>query len=202
MSSVRRASNFSRSGLIIRCPAVGRKPILSPAHRVAQVCDANALDHRRVAKNGWHAGEAVEESNSGAKKECRDVDVEFVEEPGIQALLDGVRAVDPDGLPGGGGFRLAYGALDAVGHEVDSRIGSRPSGGDLVGQYECRPPSVMAIPAMGDVGNSASSGRRGSTDKPPLRWRLPRRNGATIWRRGAAGDGSPVTEGNSHRRTR
>jgi hypothetical protein len=63
---------------------------------------ADALDHRRVAKDGWRAGEVVEESNSGAKKNRRDVDVDFVEEASIQTLLDGVSAVDPNRLPGGG----------------------------------------------------------------------------------------------------
>lgn len=42
-------------------------------------------------------GEVVEESNSGAEKYCRDVDVDFVEETSIQQLLDGVSAVDPNG---------------------------------------------------------------------------------------------------------
>ena len=54
------------------------------AYWVAQVCNANARDHRRVTKDDWHAGEAVEESNSGAKKNRRDVDVEFVEEASVQ----------------------------------------------------------------------------------------------------------------------
>ena len=64
------------------------------------MCNADARDHRRVAKDGWPAGEVVEESNSGAKKNRRDVDVDFVEEASIQALLDGVSAVDPNGLRG------------------------------------------------------------------------------------------------------
>ncbi len=102
----------------------------------------------------------VEESNSGAKKNRRDVDVDFVEEASIQELLDGVSAVDPNGLPGGGCFRLVHGAFDAVGHEVDSRVGSRPSGGDVVGQYECWSPSVISAPAVGDL-ESASPGERG-----------------------------------------
>ena len=84
------------------------------------MCNADAPDHRRVAKDGWRGGEAVEESNSGAKKYRREVDVDFVEEASIQALLDGVSAVDPNGLPGGGGFGLVHGAFDAVGYEVDS----------------------------------------------------------------------------------
>ena len=53
-------------------------------YRVAQVCNPDARDHRRIAKDGWRAGEVVEESNSGAKKNRRDVDVDFVEEPSIQ----------------------------------------------------------------------------------------------------------------------
>ncbi len=61
-------------------------------YRVVQVCNADAPDHRRVAKDDWRAGEAVEESNSGAKKNRRDVEVDFVEEPSIQQLLDGVGA--------------------------------------------------------------------------------------------------------------
>lgn len=59
------------------------------AHWVAQVCDADAGDHSRVAKDGWRAGQVVKESNSGAKKNRRDVDVNFVEEASIQALLNG-----------------------------------------------------------------------------------------------------------------
>ncbi len=103
---------------------------------VAQVGNADPLDHRRVAKDGWRTGEVVKESNSGAKQNRRDVDVDFVQEAGIQELLDGVSAVNPNGLPGGGGFRLAHGAFDAVGHEVDSRVGVRPSVGDVVGKDE------------------------------------------------------------------
>src|SRR4051794_30225442 len=109
-----------------------RSPYRRRSYPVAQVCNADARDHRRVAENGWRAGEAVEESNPGAKEYRRNVDVDLVEEAGIQKLLDGVRAVDRNGLPGGGGFGLLHGAFDAVGHEVDSRVGSRPTGGDVV----------------------------------------------------------------------
>ena len=135
------------------------------AYWVAQVCNADARDHRRVAKDGWRAGEVVKESNSGAKKNRRDVDVDFVEEPSIQALLDGVSAVDPNGLPGGGGFGLVHGAFDAVGHEVDRRVGSRPSGGDVVGKDECWSPSVISSPALGDV-ERASTGEHGTKFGP------------------------------------
>ena len=92
---------------------------LGIANRVAQVCHADTWDHPRVTKDDWRAGKVVEESNAGAKKDRRDVDAEFVEEAGVQALLDGVGAVNPNGLPGSGGFGLAHRAVDAVGHEVD-----------------------------------------------------------------------------------
>ena len=55
-------------------------PGLRLAHWVAQVCNADTRDHRRVAKNGWRAGEVVKESNSRAKEHHHDVDVDVVEE--------------------------------------------------------------------------------------------------------------------------
>ena len=100
--SPRRSSRLSEKGC-----GVG----LRFAYWVAQVCNADARDHRRVAEDGWRAGEVVEESNSRAEKNRRDVDVDLVEETGIQELLDGVSAVDPNGLPGGGSFGLLHGAF-------------------------------------------------------------------------------------------
>lgn len=78
------------------------------------MCYADARDHSRVAKNDWRAGEVVEESNSGTKKNRHDVDVNFVEEASIQALLDSVGAVDPNGLPAGGEFCLVHGTFDVL----------------------------------------------------------------------------------------
>ena len=98
------------------------------------MCNADARDHRRVAKDGWRAGEVVEESNSGAKKNRRDVDLELVEEASIQQLLDRVSAVDPNGLPGGGGLGLVHGAFDAVGHVSRLELGS----GAVAMRYEPR----------------------------------------------------------------
>src|SRR4029077_689671 len=118
-------------------------------HWVAQVRNADALGHRGVAEDGWHTGEMIGAPNSGAKENRRDVDVELVDKASGQALLDGVSAVDPNGLPGGGGFGLVHRAFDAVGHEVDTRVGSRPSGGDVMGEDECGSPSVISAPALG-----------------------------------------------------
>ena len=101
--------------------------------------NADSLDHRRAAKKGWRAGEVVKESNSGAEKNGRDVDIELVEKAGIHQLLDGVSSVDPDGLPRGGGFGLLHGTFEAVSHEVDRRVGSRPSGGDVMVRTKAGP---------------------------------------------------------------
>src|SRR6476620_5692993 len=90
------------------------------AYWVAQVGNADALNHRRVAKDGWRAGEGVEDVHTGAKKNRRDVDADFVEEASVQERLDGVTAVDANGLSAGGGLGLLHGAFNAVGHEVDS----------------------------------------------------------------------------------
>ena len=87
--------------------------------------------------------------------------MDFVEEASIQELPDGISGVDPNGLPAGRRLGLVHGAFEAIGHEVDRRVGSRPSGGDVVGKYECRPPGVSAAPPFGFV-ESASAGEHGT----------------------------------------
>src|SRR5262249_30653445 len=101
------------------------------------------------------------ESNAGAKKHRREVDVDFIEEVRIQQLLDGIGAMDPNGLSGGRSSRLVHGALDAVGHEVDRRIRSRPSGGHVVGEYTGWSPRVVAVPAVGEC-ERAATGEHGA----------------------------------------
>ncbi len=70
------------------------------AYLVAQACNADARDHRWVAKHERRAGEAVEQPDSGAKKNRRDVDVAIVERASIQALLDGASSPGvPNAVP-------------------------------------------------------------------------------------------------------
>ncbi len=93
------------------------------------MCNADAWDHGGVAEDDWGAGEVVEESNSGAEKNRCDVDVDFVEESSVEALLDGVGAVDSNGLPASCSFGLVDSGFDTVGDEVHSRVGRcHPSG--------------------------------------------------------------------------
>jgi hypothetical protein len=54
--------------------------------------------------------------------------------------------VDPNGLPGGRGLGVAHCAFDAGGHEVDGRVGSRPSGGDVMAKDERWSPRVISWP--------------------------------------------------------
>ena len=96
--------------------------------------NADARDHRRVAKDGWRDGEVVEESNSGAKKNRRDVDVDFVEETGIQELLDGVSAVDPGDAAAREPARAGIGRVIAV---------PRPAGDWLTGTSSAEQDSDM-----------------------------------------------------------
>jgi len=97
---------------------------------------------------------------SGAKKNRRDVDVDFVEEPSIQQLLDGVGAVDANGLPGGGGFGLAHGAFDASITKCTVELGrGHPAG--TWWSVRMRVPSVVSAPAVGDV-EGASAGQHGT----------------------------------------
>jgi hypothetical protein len=46
-----------------------------------------------VAEDNWGCGEMVEEPNSGAEKERGNVDVDFVKQSSVEALLDDVGAV-------------------------------------------------------------------------------------------------------------
>lgn len=89
---------------------------------VAQVGDAEAGDHGRIAEDDRSAGKVIEESNAGAEQDGGEVDVDFIDQSGVEALLDGIRAVNAHGFPGDGG-------CDAVGDKVDGRTGTRPSAG-------------------------------------------------------------------------
>jgi hypothetical protein len=74
-----------RHGVNLMASAYSSPQELHLPYWVAQVRNADARDHRRVAKDGWRAGEVVEESNAGAKKNRRDVDADFVEEAAFRS---------------------------------------------------------------------------------------------------------------------
>ena len=65
---------------------IGRKwfAMLGAMDRIAHVRDANTLNHPRIAERRRHAREMIEKSNSGPKKNGRDVDMDFIEQPAVQ----------------------------------------------------------------------------------------------------------------------
>src|SRR3712207_243596 len=77
-------SSKSRYCLVSRSMPPFRGPGLRLAHRVTQVRDADARYHLRVAEEGGRAFEAFEESDSRAEQHRRDVNVDLVEESGVQ----------------------------------------------------------------------------------------------------------------------
>ena len=111
--------------------------------------DADTGDDGRIAEEGGRVREVVEESYSPAKQHGREIDVNRIEQPGVQALLNRLSAVYSHRLRGGGRFRPGDGAFDAVGHELDRRAGPRPPVGHLMGDDERRDtPRVLAVPAV------------------------------------------------------
>src|SRR6478735_3681031 len=150
------ATTPNRNGLVMAgLRSRSRESVPGTEHRVAQVGDADARDGRRVAEEGGHAGEVVEEPYPGPEQDRREVDAEVVDEAGVEELPDGVGAVDADGLPARGGLRLLHGALEAVRHEVDRRTGPWPPVGHLVGEDESGPPAVVAAPPLRDLERAA-----------------------------------------------
>lgn len=127
--------------------------------------DAGAGDDGGVAEEGGGGVEVVEEGDPGAEEDGGEVDGEFVEEAGVEELPDGVGSVDADVFSGGGGFGLGDGVFDAIGDEVDGRAGAGPSGGDVVGEDEGGPPSVVAAPALSFV-EGAAAGEDGAETGP------------------------------------
>jgi hypothetical protein len=124
------------------------------------VSNADARDHRRVAKDGWRGGEVVKEPNSGAKKDRRDVDADFVEEASIQQLLDRVGAMDPNGLSGGGGFGLASRRFRCRRSRSGQSSWVAAIRRDVVGKDERWSPRVITAPALGDVERAAPGEHR------------------------------------------
>ena len=63
---------------------------------------AGASGDRRVAQHDWCVREVVEESHTRAQQDCRDVDVNLVEQAGIQHTVgDEVHRAASHGFMGG-----------------------------------------------------------------------------------------------------
>jgi hypothetical protein len=135
--------------------------VLRLAHWVAQVCNADARDHRRVAKDGGRDGEVVEESNTGAKKNRRDVDVDpsrrqafsncwMVSAPWTATDFSGAAAL---------AWFTALSMPSVTNCTVELGRG-HPAGMSWV-STNAGPPIIISIPVTGDV-ESTSTGEHGT----------------------------------------
>ena len=112
-----------------------REPRLS-CDSIAKVRDALCRDDADDLEIGGLDREVIEEADPLAKKQRHEVDVDLVDEPSIERLLEDGRRADLDVLLAGSLPRLADGALDAIGDEDERRSLMRPIIGDGVCQHE------------------------------------------------------------------
>ena len=95
--------------------------------------DTHAGDHCRIPEDDGCVREVVEQPHPCTEQHGSLIDLDLVEQPGVQALLDRVGAVHRHGLRAGSRLRLSNGALDAVGDELDRRAGPWPAVGHVRG---------------------------------------------------------------------
>ena len=67
-------------------------------HGIAQVRDTHTGSDIRAPEDGWCLRDVVEQPYTFTQQHGRQIDVELVEQPGVQALLDRLGAVHSHGL--------------------------------------------------------------------------------------------------------
>ena len=77
--------------------------------------------------------EMVKQPDTAAQQHWHEVDVEFVEQSGLEALLRDARGADGNILVPGDFLGLCYRAFDAIADEGEDRILSCPFAGDGMG---------------------------------------------------------------------
>ena len=100
------------------------------------MCDTHTGDDRWTPEDDRCGREVVEQPHPCAEQHGSLIDVELIEQPGVQALLDRSGAVHEHGLRAGSRLRSSNGALDAVGDELDCRARPWPTVGHVVGDDE------------------------------------------------------------------
>ena len=74
---------------------------LRRVHGIAQVRDTHTGYDRRIPEHDRRVREVVEQPHSCAEQHGSQIDVDLVEQPGVQALLDRLGAVHSHGLRAG-----------------------------------------------------------------------------------------------------
>src|SRR5262245_36494272 len=109
---------------------------LPAAHLVNEMRDATAFDDCRVVEHHGWMSEVAEESHAVAEKNGREIDVEFVDDSGVETLLDDVGSRDTDRLLAGDGLCLRDRILDTVEDDCDRRVVAWPAFWRAVGDEE------------------------------------------------------------------
>jgi|SRR5215217_8095405 hypothetical protein len=103
-------------------PVPRRYGTRSPHHAVPEMRDPGRVDHPRDLQLDGARSDPLEQPHPVAEQHGREVDLDLVDQPRLQELLDNVRpARDPDVLPARRLPRPLQGALDALGDEVEGR---------------------------------------------------------------------------------
>ena len=122
--------------------------------------DPRRLDHAELLELQIRT-HSVEEARAAAQEDRRDVQLQLVDQPGCQVLVDDVgAAADEDVLVAGGLPRPLQGGLDSVGDEGEGRVREGQRLPLVVGEDEDRlvegrvvtPPAPPWIVAPGAAG--------------------------------------------------
>src|SRR5215210_8745671 len=93
---------------------------LSDHDAVAEVRDTGRVDHPRDLQLHGARADPLEQPHPVAKQHRCEVDLDLLDQPRLEELLDNVRAArDPDVLPACHLPRPLQGTLDALGDEVE-----------------------------------------------------------------------------------
>jgi hypothetical protein len=107
--------------------------------------------HARIAQRHGRVYEAVEQADTFTEEDCGEINVELVEQSGVQALLDRVSAMDADRLVASRRFGLCDGSLHAIGDETHTRVG-RPPVGNMMGDDEGgHSKGMLPTPGVGGI---------------------------------------------------
>src|SRR5262245_62594932 len=120
------------------------------------MCDPRVFDEPYAFQFNWLGTEMVEQSDTLSEQDRRQVDMDFVEQPGLEALLRETRGGYRHILVACGLLCLTNGAFNAVGDECERRSLLDPFLWDGMGNNKTRRMGRIAAPGPGDVEDSES----------------------------------------------
>src|SRR5262249_43814023 len=122
----------------------------------SQMCDTRCLDEPYAFQFDWLSTQMLEQSDTRSEQDRRQVDMNFVEQPGLETLLRDTRGGDGHILVPCGLLRLTNRAFNAVGDERERRIAADPFLWGTMGDNKTRGMRWIAAPGLCDVEHSPS----------------------------------------------